>query len=117
MGEGRALTSSPLGTSRPPLARGRAGGADRVRTGDPLVANQVLSQLSYSPEDPPGLVGLSGFEPLTSRLSAVRSSQLSYRPVVRQRPAARPRSGTRRGEAPKSIAGPEGLAGGSLKTG
>jgi hypothetical protein len=31
-----------------------------------------------------GLVGLSGFEPLTSRLSAVRSSQLSYRPVVDQ---------------------------------
>jgi hypothetical protein len=28
------------------------------------------------------MVGLSGFEPLTSRLSAVRSSQLSYRPVV-----------------------------------
>ena len=27
----------------------RSGGADRVRTGDPLVANQVLSQLSYSP--------------------------------------------------------------------
>jgi hypothetical protein len=27
------------------------------------------------------MVGLSGFEPLTSRLSAVRSSQLSYRPV------------------------------------
>jgi hypothetical protein len=26
-----------------------AGGADRVRTDDPLVANQVLSQLSYSP--------------------------------------------------------------------
>ncbi len=26
-------------------------------------------------------MGLSGFEPLTSRLSAVRSSQLSYRPV------------------------------------
>jgi hypothetical protein len=25
------------------------GGADRDRTGDPLVANQVLSQLSYSP--------------------------------------------------------------------
>ena len=26
-----------------------SGGADRDRTGDPLVANQVLSQLSYSP--------------------------------------------------------------------
>jgi hypothetical protein len=26
-----------------------AGGAGRDRTGDPLVANQVLSQLSYSP--------------------------------------------------------------------
>jgi hypothetical protein len=33
------------------------------------------------------MVGLSGFEPLTSRLSAVRSSQLSYRPVVPPRPA------------------------------
>jgi hypothetical protein len=27
----------------------KSGGADRDRTGDPLVANQVLSQLSYSP--------------------------------------------------------------------
>ena len=32
--------------------RGQAGGADRARTGDPLVANQVLSQLSYSPKAP-----------------------------------------------------------------
>jgi hypothetical protein len=32
------------------------------------------------------VVGLSGFEPLTSRLSAVRSSQLSYRPVVDEGP-------------------------------
>ena len=30
-------------------------------------------------------MGLSGFEPLTSRLSAVRSSQLSYRPVIQAR--------------------------------
>jgi hypothetical protein len=27
------------------------------------------------------VVGLSGFEPLTSRLSGVRSNQLSYRPI------------------------------------
>jgi hypothetical protein len=30
---------------------GSVGGAGRDRTGDPLVANQVLSQLSYSPEE------------------------------------------------------------------
>jgi hypothetical protein len=28
-----------------------ASGADRDRTGDPLLAKQVLSQLSYRPED------------------------------------------------------------------
>ena len=37
------------------------GGADRDRTGDPLVANQVLSQLSYSP-----MVQVSGFQKLQS---------------------------------------------------
>jgi hypothetical protein len=52
-----------------------AGGDGRARTGDPLLAKQVLSQLSYIPEGPD--VGLSGFEPETSRLSAVRSHQLS----------------------------------------
>ena len=31
----------------------RTGGADRVRTDDPLLAKQVLSQLSYSPERGP----------------------------------------------------------------
>ena len=39
------------------------------------------AQGSHSPRLSRGMVGLSGFEPLTSRLSAVRSSQLSYRPV------------------------------------
>ena len=84
-------------------------GADRDRTGDLLVANQALSQLSYSPKQfpipifnfedvtgnrEPGMsivsgasvhtpfVGLSGVEPLTSRLSGVRSNHLSYRPSV-----------------------------------
>ena len=61
----------------------RFGGADRDRTGDLRLARAALSQLSYSPKVGRKVVGLSGFEPLTSRLSAVRSSQLSYRPVVR----------------------------------
>ena len=33
--------------AEPKLAK--VGGADRDRTGDPLLAKQVLSQLSYSP--------------------------------------------------------------------
>ena len=52
------------------------GGDDRSRTGDPLLAKQVLSQLSYIPSTAI-LVGLPGVEPGTSRLSSARSSQLS----------------------------------------
>jgi hypothetical protein len=81
------------------------GGASRDRTDDPLLAKQVLSQLSYGPlradtglkiQDTSAvtfifslvslyliyLVGLGGFEPPTSPLSGVRSNQLSYRPGV-----------------------------------
>jgi hypothetical protein len=57
----------------------RFGGADRDRTGDPLLAKQVLSQLSYSPLTV--VVGLGRFELPTSPLSGVRSNQLSYRPA------------------------------------
>src|SRR3569833_532038 len=56
-----------------------AGGASRDRTDDPLLAKQVLSQLSYVPAE---LVGLGRVELPTSPLSGVRSNQLSYRPAA-----------------------------------
>ncbi len=67
------------------------GGAERDRTVDPLLAKQVLSQLSYSPLHTSQrldqynwpeeiMVGLGRFELPTSPLSGVRSNQLSYRP-------------------------------------
>ena len=100
-----------------------ANGDGEIRTLDPLLARQVLSQLSYTPMDaslsfrtslpvfsfvcslsglglsepfPISLrlwmnftcfsllgVGLSGLEPPTSRLSGVRSNQLSYKPFFK----------------------------------
>ena len=66
----------------------KVGGDERNRTADPLLARQVLSQLSYAPtflllSAKTCLVGLSGLEPLTSRLSGVRSNQLSYKPILK----------------------------------
>ena len=55
-----------------------ANGDGEIRTLDPLLARQVLSQLSYTPTD----MGLSGLEPPTSRLSGVRSNRLSYKPFL-----------------------------------
>ena len=64
-----------------------ANGDGEIRTLDPLLARQVLSQLSYTPIwffyvvlwlSP---MGLSGLEPPTSRLSGVRSNRLSYKPI------------------------------------
>ena len=60
------------------------GGDNRARTGNPRLAKAVLSQLSYIPETLENrlqnLVGLGRLELPTSRLSGVRSNQLSYRP-------------------------------------
>ena len=60
-------------------------GDGEIRTHDPLLARQVLSQLSYAP-----IMGLSGLEPPTSRLSGVRSNRLSYKPILIWQPPAFP---------------------------
>ena len=67
-----------------------SGGDSGARTRSLRLAKPALSQLSYIPETgpgrqsrPSGMVGLGGLEPPTSRLSGVRSNQLSYRPTPR----------------------------------
>ena len=99
---------------RIPFAGQKKNGADRNRTGDLRRAKPALSQLSYSPSPlrdqlqssaEVGMVGLSGFEPLTSRLSGVRSNQLSYRPNAAffgQRSSVRQPKPTQRTEIKKS---------------
>ncbi len=76
--------------------RAKDGGGERDRTDGLLVANQALSQLSYTPARQPTspaarvsvdlarpecVVGLGRLELPTSRLSGVRSNHLSYRPM------------------------------------
>ena len=68
-----------------------SGGDSGARTRSLRLAKPALSQLSYIPAsaerseliEPEALVGLGGLEPPTSRLSGVRSNQLSYRPTPR----------------------------------
>jgi hypothetical protein len=77
-----------MSASRPsPLTRTGNNGDNRIRTGDPLLAKQVLYQLSYVPSMIIGtnacrhqhlMVGQGGLEPPTPRLSSVCSNQLSY---------------------------------------
>src|SRR5271166_3555873 len=60
-----ALDPSPP-RHHPPKPRG-TGGGDRTRTDDPLLAKQVLSQLSYTPRNSPRLsVVSSQTSPLTT---------------------------------------------------
>lgn len=61
------------------------GGGGGDRTHDPRLAKPMLSQLSYTPFWRTSVVGLDRFELSTSRLSGVRSNQLSYRPLGRAR--------------------------------
>jgi hypothetical protein len=91
--EGELLKLPPgdyslMSASRPsPLTRTGNNGDNRIRTGDPLLAKQVLYQLSYVPSMIIGtnacrhqhlMVGQGGLEPPTPRLSSVCSNQLSY---------------------------------------
>ncbi len=87
------------------LNTNRFGGAERDRTADPLLAKQVLSQLSYSPissiarakprfgnfprlpsipnpHSQMQMVGPGRLELPTPRLSSVCSNQLSYGPIL-----------------------------------
>ena len=57
---------------------GEDGGDEETRTPDPLLAKEMLCQLSYVPADRmTTVVGVSGLEPETSALSGQRSNQLS----------------------------------------
>ena len=59
-------------------AAGEGGGDEETRTPDPLLAKEMLYQLSYVPIAPGvGVVGVSGLEPETSALSGQCSNQLS----------------------------------------
>ena len=52
------------------------GGDEETRTPDPLLAKEMLCQLSYVPSGRK-MVGVSGLEPETSALSGQCSNQLS----------------------------------------
>ena len=55
-------------------------GDEGTRTPGLCLAKAALSQLSYIPFL--GVVGLTGFEPVTPALSAQCSNQLSYKPII-----------------------------------
>ena len=61
---------------RPFLQLAPDGGDEETRTPDPLLAKEMLCQLSYVPRRRV-VVGDTGLEPVTSALSGQRSNQLS----------------------------------------
>ena len=66
----------PCAGSDPPLRVTGDGGDEETRTPDPLLAKEMLCQLSYVPLHGV-VVGVSGLEPETSALSGQCSNQLS----------------------------------------
>jgi hypothetical protein len=66
-----AAASQPLRVRMPQSAN--TGGASRVRTGDPLLAKQVLSQLSYGPRQTGNDGGGSG-RTRTTDLTLIRGA-------------------------------------------
>ena len=63
------------------LSADEGGGDEETRTPDPLLAKEMLCQLSYVPAiSLRDVVGAPGLEPGTSALSGPRSNQLSYAP-------------------------------------
>ena len=65
------------------LQRLQASGDERSWTADLLRAKQMLSQTELHPHRK--MMGLSGVEPETSRLSGARSNRLSYKPSKKKR--------------------------------
>ena len=80
------LSKNVSGFLMPEKFRLLIGGDNRARTGNLRRARAALSQLSYIPKSlddlSTNLVGLDRVELSTSRLSGVRSNQLSYRPQI-----------------------------------
>ena len=84
--QGMALRGAASPSARVCCLRDRAGGDEETRTPDPLLAKEMLFQLSYVPVElrdsvgsilAVGMVGVSGLEPETSALSGQCSNQLS----------------------------------------
>jgi hypothetical protein len=77
------------------ITRREIGGREGIRTPDPLLAKQVLCQLSYTPTEKvcsdskafPFVPGVESFPPSASRLAATKPSRKSSTLQMRHEPA------------------------------